>query len=297
MFIAMASIRRIRHLHVTLFVGIHIILALLAIATLFLHLWLIRAPSSALLSKILMSVAALLWALGYIHRYTRSQDCHASIEPIHDAIFRHRGGRVPSGGACFITVQLPREVLVYPGAYFYLHFSRAGLHRLRGEPMMAYGWQPANSADGWRRNCQLVKELTFLVEDRAHHSVKLSIDSIGINVEGPYGRDLSLHNFDTVTLVAEGSGIAGVMPLGLALAERKCFDQEIKQRRMSLDEETGLQLPHSHLDKTIRLNIIWVLRHAYELNWIKTSLKQLSRMDPKQVSTFAQCMFDVSNGI
>lgn len=262
----------------------HAILVLSAVATLLLHVWLIWPAASSFLSKLPLSAAVFLWILGYVHKFIRSQKCRATIRAIRDQIFHGHHRRVSYTGASLITVQLPRAVLVHPGAYFYLHFPRVGLRQFRGEPMMAYGWKAANAADGWNRDCQLVKELTFLVEDQAHLTSVLSADDSEVTVEGPYGRELSLHQFKTVFLVAEGSGVAGIMPLATALAERRGFDQERKAR--STSGEAGLQKTHAHRDNTMRLNIIWVLREASELNWAAESLRGLSRTDPGRVSTY-----------
>lgn len=48
-------------------------------------------------------------------------------------------------------------------------------------------------------------------------------------LEGPYGGNSNLHNFETVFLVAKGTGIIGLLPLAISLAERRQHDDDLRK--------------------------------------------------------------------
>jgi NAD(P)H-flavin reductase len=79
---------------------------------------------------------------------------------------------------------------------------------------------------------------------------------------------LHLERYETVMLVAQGIGIAGVLPYIRHLASWK-FHKEIWYRRMV---------------KTRKLDLYWLLEENSEEEWIEDYLRELQTKDPEQVS-------------
>lgn len=234
------------------------------------HLWLIRPWSESFASKIALSVATLAWAAGSAHRYCRSQRSIAAIHRLHSA--------------SLVTVPLSRPVLVHPGAYFYLHFKDSGLRRFRGEPMAVFDWEPYQPGQGWARNSLYAKELTFLVE--VGNLPAPGRNNCELSVEGPYGREIGLHHFSTVLLVAQGIGIAAAMPQVMSIVERYASDSATRRQMRA----QPLERQSLHRDKTCRLNLYWVLTSSADIHWINGALRRLAAIDEAKVSSYLPLM-------
>jgi predicted ferric reductase len=121
-------------------------------------------------------------------------------------------------------------------------------------------------------------KLHFLIESQdgltsrlvKYRSVK------GVYFSGPYGQDLHLDNYENVILVAQGIGIAGILPHALHLTRRH-FHKNAAYRR-------GLA--------TRRVDIFWLLEENSQESWAAEYLLLLQSMDPQKV-----CMYLVYSGL
>ncbi|KAJ9130127.1 hypothetical protein NKR23_g12343 [Pleurostoma richardsiae] len=125
------------------------------------------------------------------------------------------------------------RLCVFPRSYFYVHLPRkatafspeSALHYevLTSYPMAVMHYTQAPSSDE--------TSLAFLVSHQARSLRGLAF-RLGqrLLLEGPYGRDLSLHLFDRVILTAKGIGIASVLPHAFGLAEHKQHNNEVKAK-------------------------------------------------------------------
>lgn len=285
--IAASSVIWIRQFHEVLFTWIHVALAISALVVLLLHLWLAQPANKSLEAKIPLSIAAIVWIASMLYRCVRARGVRADIIRIKDRVEPHAVW--PYTGAALIEVKLFKTVAVHPGAYFYLYFEQCGWRRYRGEPMMVYGWEAASPAATWKRNSKHMKGLTFLVQDRPQLSNLLSKPDIAVTVDGPYGRDPQLHKFDTVSLIAEGIGILGILPLVIYLAERNYHDsgaKEIVRKYVAAGETPDNDLLSSiHRDRTRRIDVIWIMRDTCEFSWAIEKLEYLAKLDPRRVGT------------
>lgn len=290
--IVLSSVAYIRHSYKSLFLWSHLGLGVSTTVALLLHIWLLLPHNASLEAKIPFSLAALAWLASSLYRWLRSQRLEAGIKQIYDHVQStgHRS-RVTYTGAALVKVKLRKSMLIHSGSYFYLYFHKLPLReRFQGYPMMVYGWSPLIDFDSWNSDCRRMVELTFLIEDRPHLSRLLTDDRTPMTIEGPYGRDLRLNRFDTVCLVANGVGIAGILPIALSLADRSHYDQELKRqlakdfKESSSSAEGKRDLPPDlHQDRTRRLNLFWVPDNNLQTNWIIDGLTELSKLDSRHV--------------
>ena len=90
-------------------------------------------------------------------------------------------------------------------------------------------------------------------------------------IDGPYGKDHHLEDYETVILVAKGIGIAGILP----------YVRHMTYRRVSKDKDfeayrRGLI--------TRKIDVFWVLGDNYEEDWVSEWLSELQKRDSEKVS-------------
>jgi hypothetical protein len=137
--------------------------------------------------------------------------------------------------------------------------------------MAVYEWMPSSGlfrSDGKT----IASELTFLVED--HPSLAPLPPRTRLTIDGPYGRDLRLERYDNVFLLAEGIGIASVIPFASTLARRRLLDSKKKESVLRGSDE---QL---YLDRTRRLTLIWAMEENFQLEWARDEIYKLMELDP-----------------
>ena len=281
-----------------LFAWAHLGLAILVLGAVLSHVWLLSPRHGHLESKIPISLAALIWSCTCIYRFVRSQQVRGDIRRIYGPLPEISSNRQYASeqytGAAFLNVKLPNSILLHPGAYFYVYFrTLPARKRYLGYPMTVWNWKPLTDSDGWENNCRYITELHFLIEDSFMLSAPLSAVDIPVTIEGPYGRDLGLQKFDTVCLIADGIGIASILPLALSLADRCHFDRIEKAKWLkepAPDHSQHRRKPRIHGDRIRRLNLFWVLDEGQQINWIKQELPRLAGLDPKRVCSHAQSM-------
>ncbi|KAE8442180.1 hypothetical protein EG329_003768 [Mollisiaceae sp. DMI_Dod_QoI] len=119
--------------------------------------------------------------------------------------------------------------------------------------------------------------VSFLIRPQRGLTARLTKESQlhSINVDGPYGQDLQLEQYDTVILVAEGIGIAGVLPYAKYLSQRK------------LDDDNAKSNPKAKVclsrDQTRKVDIFWKLEHNRQVSIAEKYLDILEKMDRKRL--------------
>lgn len=296
-----SSVIYVRNLHILMFSWIHYGLAIVTVGTIMLHIWLIQPAVRSLEAKIPLTASVAIWVLGSVYKRVRMQEARASVHKLYDEItasaLETPGFPGSYTGVALARVTLSRNVTIHPGSYFYVHFDQPSRWRkAHAEPLMVHEWVAFNASKSWYRNCQKMTELHFLIRDGPLLSAILSEQDTEVQVEefagkdlevtidGPYGRDLGLQNYDTVCLVAEGIGIAGALPLARSLVERRAHDRAIKSALKKNEPDGEELLPSIHRDRVKQLNIFWAMESNSDINWIIESLKKLLSLDPKEVS-------------
>ena len=183
---------------------------------------------------------------------------------------------LPYTGAALAQINLPRDVRIYPGAYFYIFFPP--FKRARGVPLMAYSWE-SSSQSSPKDNTLFAKALTFLIKDKPALSSILTKEPTVI-LDGPYGQDLRLERFSTIILIAEGIGISSILPIALSLAQRKDNIRIRKDRVRAGELEEGAQL---YYNNTTKVTLIWAMDNSAHINWVIDYCSTLVELDKKKV--------------
>ncbi|KAF4997701.1 hypothetical protein FDECE_12008 [Fusarium decemcellulare] len=288
--ISLSSIFYIRRKYEVIFVWCHRALAYLSLGFLLAHLWLVHPLDRRIAGIGLLSVIGISLMIILCRRF-RLQKAQANITKCL-LIAKDHGTEETVGvkslsietGAFRVKFPLPTEIRIYPGAYFYIFCHQQSFWRQHlGVPMMVYTWSMANPTY-WLDGKSLVSELTFLVEDRPSLRPLLLGAKPSITIDGPYGRDLGLDGYDHVFLLAEGIGIAAVIPFALALASRRQYDRQIK--RSNRDATVGSMNTRLHLDKTRRVTLIWAMEESSQLEWARDEINLLMDLDPISVGFY-----------
>ncbi|KAH6881123.1 hypothetical protein B0T10DRAFT_463626 [Thelonectria olida] len=256
----------------------HRALATAMLCALLAHLWLMRFRDG-LVAKLLISGVVFIWPLSLLRRWRRRREARATIHKLWVGGFNNENSQYTR--AALLKIPLARDILVYPGAYFYVMFDRQPFwRRYHGPPMMVYDWKTPPEPLAWNESKLSTSELTFLVEDRPSVSSTLSQLEASVTLDGPYGQNPNLESFDSVILIAQGIGIAGIMPLAFAIAERRNYDR-IKKEEMRSEDSTPELNARLHLDRTRRLTLIWTMEDNNQLEWAVEQIDRLFDLDPK----------------
>ncbi|KAL6410012.1 hypothetical protein AUP68_06421 [Ilyonectria robusta] len=302
-----------------MFVWCHKALAYLSLGFLLAHLWLVHPLDRRIAGIVLLSITAISLLI-MLHRWFRRQKAQADVtkclliekepdtEETADKKTNSKGLAKIDTGAARVKFRLPTDIPIYPGAYFYIFYHQESFWRRHlGVPMMVYTW-PMSNPTYWPDGKSSVSELTFLVEDRPCLAPLLSGRKTSITIDGPYGRDLRLDRYDNVFLLAEGIGIAAVIPFAFALAHRRQYDRLTKRspfpgsdRQLTSPSQTDMATAHTttpttsvlerteedhrrlHLDKTRRVTLIWAMEESSQLEWARDEINRLMNLDPLSV--------------
>lgn len=317
--ITCSSIFYVRRKFNVMFVWCHKALAYLSLSFLLAHLWLVHPLDRRIAGIVLLSITAISLLI-MLHRWFRRQKAQADVtkclliekEPdAEETADKKTNSKVLAKidtGAARVKFRLPTDIRIYPGAYFYIFYHQESFWRRHlGVPMMVYTW-PMSSPTYWPDGKSSVSELTFLVEDRPCLAPLLSGRKASITIDGPYGRDLRLDGYDNVFLLAEGIGIAAVIPFAFALAHRRQYDRLRKRspfpgsdRQLTSPPQIDMAAAHSttpttsvlerteedhrrlHLDQTRRVTLIWAMEESSQLEWARDEINRLMNLDEQSV--------------
>ncbi|RYO96648.1 hypothetical protein DL764_007429 [Monosporascus ibericus] len=147
-------------------------------------------------------------------------------------------------GATHLEVDLKKAIRPYPGMYFYIYFSGLPIrYKHQGFPMVSFFWDAS-------KDVTVTKKLYFLMRDQ--HPIPVSNPDrriARISLEGPYGTNLYLESYETVILLAESIGLAGVLPYALDLVQRRRHDKWLRERN----------IPAYYRDVTRKVDLLWKL--------------------------------------
>ncbi|TVY13064.1 Ferric/cupric reductase transmembrane component 7 [Lachnellula arida] len=269
--ILLLSLFFIRRIMYEVFLKIHMLLAFVAVWALLLHLLPTRSGQA-----IFPVVSLSLWALNAILRLARMA-------------YYNLGGRRPSrmGQASIahffegegennvtamrITVRLRRPLAIQPGQYVYLFLTDMGLRRrFQAHPYVITWWDDSKAA----------MNLYFLVQPHNGISSELvARNSVGsVTIDGPYGKDLHLENYETVILIAKGIGIAGLLP----------YIRHMTYRRLSKDKA------HEAYRRgliTRKIDIFWVLEDNCQQEWLADWILELQQRDSEKLLLTFSCFY------
>ncbi|KAL5597835.1 hypothetical protein FOBRF1_011628 [Fusarium oxysporum] len=265
-FINLSSVYYVRKKHIVSFIWCHRLLGCAFLGLLLAHLWLVESPTAA----VIMLCIAGISVLSMLYRWARSQKAQVGVSRCCLEIKSPRVQAMVDTQATRVTFRLPRDTAIYPGAYFYIFNEHEPFwRRYLGTPMAVYDWTSSKLSS----NEDFASELVFLVEDSPSQTPLLQNNRLAI--DGPYGRNLRLEKYDHVFLLAEGIGIASVLPFASALARRRLYDNERKASAASGSNE------RLYLDRTRRVTLIWAMEQNSQLEWARHEIDQLMNLDPK----------------
>ncbi|KAH6869641.1 hypothetical protein B0T10DRAFT_533794 [Thelonectria olida] len=185
------------------------------------------------------------------------------------------------GNVMRLQVNTNKPVTVFPGCYFYVFFPGPlpFYDFFHGYAMMPVWGKPDQYVTG------KTSDLTFLMSrTRGHHCRSLGIVSPGqrLRLDGPYGKDLQLHTFETVVLTAKGLGISGILPFALHLAARKRHDNRVRDKSARLRDSSEPVFG----DLSRNVDLIWWLEHDDQDKWVGDQLRSLQEVDAKVCCSF-----------
>ncbi|KAI3552364.1 hypothetical protein CSPX01_00113 [Colletotrichum filicis] len=235
--------------------------------------------------------------------------------------FSRQNGRVESmtefQSAAVIRVKLSEEILMYPGAYYYLCLDNGRFYRLFGLPVVLYSWSSVsgsfpvqlqlpendrfvngdtqkNSSSSKQPRLQQDKTSTRGVDNEpprltqplkgvcavfgTNHGGDLVTVSQKVFLDGPYGKDIHLEKFKTVTLIAEGCGIFGAFPHAMFLAQH-AFHNRDERRKMKDQKDFSRSADRLYGDMTRKVNLFWILELQAQDRLATRELSQLMSLD------------------
>jgi len=242
------------------FLKLHFILAFITAFAILIHL----LPVS--LEKSVFPIATLsLWGFSTIIRLTRViyYNSGGKKSPlIGQASIKHYfNGQ--SVSAMKIVVRPQRPLEIRPGQYVYLFLSDMGTRRrLQAHPYVISWWDDSMRAT----------ELCFLIQPQNGISSELiARNSLRkVIIDGPYGKDHHLEDYETVILVAKGIGIAGILP----------YIRHMTYRRASKDKENEV---YRRGLITRKIDVYWVMENNCEEEWISKWISELQTRDSEKV--------------
>lgn len=250
-----------------LFLQVHLILALFAALALLKHL--LPVGGSAFMFP---TISLSLWALNNLLRGLRMAYFNiggrrqAGADQADQANITHffEDSTQSVVSAMRMTISLRRPLKICPGQYVYIFLSDMGTRRrFQSHPYTVTWWDDSLAAMSLSL---LIKPQNGLsVDVMAQRSVRSVI------IDGPYGKDLGLENFETVILVAKGIGIAGILP----------HIRHMTYRRASKDKD------HEAYRRgliTRKLDVFWELEENSQEDWVSDWIAELQKRDSDNVS-------------
>ncbi|KAB5526444.1 hypothetical protein GE09DRAFT_1257060 [Coniochaeta sp. 2T2.1] len=244
------------------FPKLHLGASLAAVGALVLHIW-ARHSSSFDAPWILLCCGGSLWAISTLVRIVRGWR-HGG-----DAEAWSVGKRDTEYEAVRVKVQLRHPVATRPGNYFYL-FLPGLRNRLQSHAAPVAWWDPSERKES--------RNVTFLLEKRWASRLLQRPTPV---MDGPYGRDFGFERYPKVVLLADGIGIAGVLPFAVSMISRKHFQWEAG----------------GAIDKTHKLFLFWELDDPSQGEWVMDLFDDLHKVDVTKAYTCARLYTDGEVGL
>jgi predicted ferric reductase len=280
----LSSLYFVRRFMFELFLKIHLLLALIAMGSLLWHL----LPGNFV--KVLFpTIALFLWVSNMLYQlYFGGRAHQVFITKLYTE------SNYQNISAIKLKLVLKQPIIIKPGQYLYLRIlsDLQSQDRFQAHPFMIAWWDELAPVETSKREVSVAsssakdfrgedeslihhakaKSLTFLIQPQRGLSARLAMQSSirSVAFDGPYGQDLHLERYETVMLVAQGIGIAGVLPYAHHLTNWKFHKNKSHKRAVM----------------TRKLDLYWLLEENYQEKWIGDYLKELQQKDIKQVSFF-----------
>lgn len=114
-----------------------------------------------------------------------------------------------------------------------------------------------------RRSAKYDLSQAVIAQLQRNHTIRVTLD-------GLYGQELSIGDYELAILVADGKGISGVLPFVLSALSRRKYDK--------LDKAHGLKSP-LYKDKTRKVDLIWRLDHKSQVEWASSYFQTLADLE------------------
>lgn len=228
------------------FVKLHAGLALGTLAGLFWHV--LQTTS---VGRIPVFVTCGIWAASILLWFTRQQ------------FFSTKATVLSTSADGVICLNLKNGVRLFPGCYFYVFLPGRYLKYdfFQSYPVMVLWYKmnkPITSDNNVSGNDVADREDVTLLVSRQGRLGKLQLhENENIILDGPYGQDPGLGQYEVVILMAKGIGIAGVLSSALNLFERQQHDSVVTSQ-MSEKETTQGQGSQLFRDVTRQIAILWI---------------------------------------
>lgn len=245
------------------FLKIHFLLALIIVVALLehvAHLGIARSMFPIIALSLWSSNAIVRWCKIFYDNFGGAGNL---LRPQANVLHFFDSSGTRNVSAIRLTVLLKRPMKVHPGQYMYLFLSDMGVRRrIQAHPFVIAWWDDTMRAT----------EISFLIEPSSGLSSKLiGRDSLRkVVMDGPYGKNLRLEDFETVILVAKGIGIAGIIP----------YVRSLTYRRVNKDKH------HESYRRgmiTRKIDLYWVLEDNCQEEWVPDWLVDLKMRDSENV--------------
>lgn len=299
----------------------HMALALITVGGLLWHL----LPQFSI--KILFPIIAIiLWLLNTLAQRCRRRRERVEISGIVP-IYSQLQINSTDKGLTAVRLTLHSESLLFgPGSFYYIRFGKQPLlTKFQYHPFLVAWWDNERELNGTgdierieSKEREGKRSVTFLLHAQSALSAWLARSNSvhQVSLDGPYGQDLQLGRYHTVTLVGNGLGIVGILPYAQHLLERWSHDHFIKERlkhfQNALESEQKQYQANSNADEahcassfermmemrqelrklenakinrdlTKKVDLYWVLDANYQHQWVDDRLKKMQDDDSAQV--------------
>ncbi|KAH8909446.1 hypothetical protein BR93DRAFT_956577 [Coniochaeta sp. PMI_546] len=262
------------------FRGVHRILYVAGMTGLVWHVLLVQSY----LHEVLVFVACGLWLLSHVYRVFARWRAVTVMEKWTDE----------DEHVTRLWLRTQRPVSTFPGSYFYIYLpgSYFNYDLLRSSAVMML-WSDAKQTVTGKTT-----DFHILAGQQSRYLRMLGTIKAGDRVllDGPYGQDLRLHEYETVILTAKGMGIVSVLPMALHLAARKNHDDSIRSQFDSNSDPTiglatDLNTAPVFRDSTRRVDLLWRLEHNDQELWVADQLRALQDLDPRGLMLLVWCIY------
>lgn len=209
----------------------------------------------------------------------------------------------PGSNTTILEIRPEKPMDFFPGCFFYIFLPETGY--IMGRMFPYNPFQSEATVAMWyssESSPRSASTLTFIFSNDGTAGISISTVLKGDRVllDGPFGYNLHLENMENVFLTAKGMGIAGILPIALDLADRRVYDNKIRDqikqiRRKILKRGSSSSDHEKHLlqhleqkslycDVTRKVVLFWILEHNEQMETIEPYLRLLQKLDPTNVS-------------
>ncbi|KAF8637231.1 hypothetical protein AX17_002962 [Amanita inopinata Kibby_2008] len=256
--LVLLSIRPLREAGYEFFLLMHFILAMIFLVSSYFHVqgadqvgylvW----PSFLVwgIDRLLRGLRIIVYNISYL-RGGKCQELNATVEILAPKFLR-------------LTVYRSKYLHWSPAQSVYLTLPNTWPIPFETHPFTIASVDKVDNEQGHGRNGELdeksrrdMKELTFFIKVRGGftkrlHEIASAGQSLRVLVDGPYGVPPVFRGYDTIVLIAGGSGISLTLPLLL----HQINLAKTEQRRCN------------------RISFVWSIRQSDHINWISRSLSR-----------------------